>query len=83
MCVCVAGCQYKGRHYASGEEFHDGCEAYCACTEGGVQCATIDCPTDSGLDVLDPSCMEWETNPPDFKPSPPYCCPEQVHIEFS
>jgi hypothetical protein len=81
--VCAAGCQYKDHHYAYGEEFHDGCESYCACTDSGVQCASIECPTDFGLDVLDPNCVDWETHPPDFKPSPPYCCPEQVHIQFS
>ncbi|XP_023718167.1 putative epidermal cell surface receptor isoform X3 [Cryptotermes secundus] len=74
----TAGCQHKGRHYMFGEEFHDGCEAYCVCTDSGVQCATIECPTEFGLDVLDPSCLDWETHPPGFKPSPPNCCPEQV-----
>jgi hypothetical protein len=78
MSIHLAGCQHKGHHYRSGEEFHDGCEAFCACTESGVQCATIECPTEFGLDVLDPSCLDWETHPPDFKPSPPNCCPEQV-----
>lgn len=77
----TAGCQYKDHHYAYGEEFHDGCESYCACTDSGVQCASIECPTDFGLDVLDPSCVDWETHPPDFKPSPPYCCPEQVRCK--
>lgn len=75
----VAGCHYKGRHYMPGEGFHEGCEAYCACTDSGVQCATIECPTEFGLDVLDPSCVDWETHPPDFKPSPPNCCPGQVY----
>ncbi|XP_021921716.1 putative epidermal cell surface receptor isoform X2 [Zootermopsis nevadensis] len=74
----TAGCHYKGRHYMPGEGFHEGCEAYCACTDSGVQCATIECPTEFGLDVLDPSCVDWETHPPDFKPSPPNCCPGQV-----
>nr|CAD7567674.1 unnamed protein product [Timema californicum] len=73
------GCQYKGHSYKVGEEFHDKCDAYCACTGNGeVQCATIECPTDFGLDVLDPHCVDWEMQPPGFVPSPPHCCPDQV-----
>jgi hypothetical protein len=78
MHMYVAGCQYKDHHYMPGEGFYEGCEAYCACTDSGVQCANIQCPTEFGLDVLDPSCLDWETHPPDFKPSPPNCCPGEV-----
>ncbi|XP_069671926.1 putative epidermal cell surface receptor isoform X2 [Periplaneta americana] len=77
----AAGCQYKGRHYMLREEFYEGCEAFCECTESGVQCATIDCPTEFGLDVLNPHCIDWETHPPDFNPSPPNCCPSQVRCK--
>jgi len=63
---------------ASGSQFHDGCSALCECTKTGVDCAPIDCPTSFGLDILDPNCVDWETLPRDFKPSPPHCCPEKV-----
>ncbi|XP_063232172.1 putative epidermal cell surface receptor [Bacillus rossius redtenbacheri] len=72
------GCQHKGRAYGHGEEFHDGCAEYCACADSEVHCAVIECPTDFGLDVLDPSCLEWETRPAGFTPSPPHCCPDHV-----
>lgn len=60
------------------EEFHDGCEAFCACTAAGMQCAPLECPTDFGLDLLDPECLDWETVPRNFVPRPPLCCPEKV-----
>ncbi|XP_014239871.1 putative epidermal cell surface receptor isoform X2 [Cimex lectularius] len=71
-------CLYKGNTYKIGEEFHDGCTALCACFKTGIECATIECPTDFGLDVLDPQCLSWETKPHDFVPNPPHCCPETV-----
>ncbi|GLG97972.1 Uncharacterized protein GBIM_04619 [Gryllus bimaculatus] len=72
------GCVYKGSNYSRGEEFHDGCKAYCQCTEQGVQCADLECPSDFGLDVLDPHCLRWEVLPVGFEPSPPRCCPDSV-----
>ncbi|XP_054261640.1 putative epidermal cell surface receptor isoform X1 [Macrosteles quadrilineatus] len=71
-------CEYKGKNYTRGEEFHDGCAAYCVCGKSGVECASIDCPTHFGLDVLDPHCLSWETQPADFVPVPPKCCPDTV-----
>nr|XP_014276845.2 putative epidermal cell surface receptor isoform X1 [Halyomorpha halys] len=71
-------CEYKGKTYKKGVEFHDGCTAYCMCAEEGVECAAIECPTDFGLDVLDPQCLKWENRPVDFKPMPPRCCPDSV-----
>ncbi|KAK3924771.1 Putative epidermal cell surface receptor [Frankliniella fusca] len=74
----AAQCTYKGKSYALDEEFHDGCLAICACTATGMQCAPLECPTDFGLDLLDPECLDWETVPRNFVPQPPHCCPERV-----
>lgn len=53
-----------------------GCEQLCLCQEDGtVQCSRLDCPSTSGLDVLDPNCVKWGPDPPDFKPVYPMCCP--------
>lgn len=71
-------CEYKGKKYKKGVEFHDDCSAYCICAEEGVECAPFKCPTYFGLDVLDPQCLKWETRPADFKPEPPRCCPDSV-----
>lgn len=73
-----SSCSYKGRSYALDEEFHDGCQAFCACTSSGMQCAPLECPTDFGLDLLDPECLDWETVPRNFVPQAPHCCPEKV-----
>ncbi|XP_039282712.1 putative epidermal cell surface receptor isoform X2 [Nilaparvata lugens] len=74
-------CEYKGKNYTRGDEFHDGCSAFCICSKTGVECATIECPTDFGLDVLDPHCLAWETQPSNFVPNPPNCCPETVRCK--
>lgn len=73
-----SGCTYKGTKYQFGSEFHDGCEAYCVCLNVGVQCANIECPTQLGLEVIDPHCTEWVVEPADFVANPPECCPKNV-----
>lgn len=72
------GCQYKGRSFKFGEEYNDDCVSLCVCQNTGMKCLKIQCPTYFGVDVLDPNCVEWETVPPDFKPSTPNCCPESI-----
>ncbi|KAI5740557.1 hypothetical protein M8J76_005037 [Diaphorina citri] len=71
-------CEFNGKTYARGEEFHDECRAFCVCGKTGVECANIECPSDFGLDEVDPHCLEWETQPPNFTPMPPNCCPEKM-----
>lgn len=64
-----------------GDEFYDGCTQFCQCTESGVKCLKMQCPTYFGLDIVDTSCIEWETEPPNFVPEPPNCCPETVRCK--
>ncbi|CAL7951133.1 unnamed protein product [Xylocopa violacea] len=72
-------CSHMGKMYKVGAEWYDECISFCTCTEGGkTECLTIECPTDFGLDVLDPHCLDWETVPPNFVPKPPHCCPQEV-----
>ncbi|XP_026670875.1 putative epidermal cell surface receptor isoform X1 [Ceratina calcarata] len=72
-------CSHMGKTYKIGAEWYDECISFCTCTEGGKpECLTIECPTDFGLDVLDPHCLDWETVPPNFVPKPPHCCPQEV-----
>ncbi|XP_036142581.1 putative epidermal cell surface receptor [Monomorium pharaonis] len=72
-------CNYRGKTYKVGAEWYDECISFCICTEGGKpECATIECPTDSGLDLLDPHCLDWEIVPADFIPKAPQCCPQEV-----
>ena len=69
------GCSHNGKVYKVGKEFHDGCQQYCICQEDlQVICFEIDCPSEFGLDVMSPNCIEWD-NHVDFVPSPPVCCP--------
>ncbi|XP_039312887.1 putative epidermal cell surface receptor isoform X2 [Solenopsis invicta] len=72
-------CNYRGKSYKVGAEWYDECISFCTCVENGKsECATIECPTDSGLDLLDPHCLDWETVPVDFVPKAPQCCPQEV-----
>lgn len=61
-----------------GQEFNDACVSFCICTDTGVDCSPIQCPSEFGLDVLDPTCLRWETQPRDFNPKPPDCCSDNV-----
>ncbi|EFN69059.1 Putative epidermal cell surface receptor [Camponotus floridanus] len=72
-------CNYRGKSYKIGAEWYDECINFCVCAEDGkAECNTIECPTDFGLDVLDPHCLDWETVPENFVPKPPQCCPQEV-----
>lgn len=72
------GCSFKGKDYAIGEEFNDGCASLCVCKATGVKCLKLECPTYFGTDVMDPNCIEWETVPKNFTPIAPHCCPEKL-----
>ncbi|XP_068153803.1 putative epidermal cell surface receptor isoform X2 [Drosophila tropicalis] len=71
-------CSFKGATYEVGQQFNDGCEQLCICNERGIHCAKVECPSNFGLDVLNPHCIKWETVPANFVPSPPHCCPESM-----
>lgn len=72
-------CIHRGKTYKIGAEWYDECLSICTCgKDGKTDCSTIECPTDFGLDVLDPHCLDWETVPPDFEPKAPNCCPQEV-----
>nr|XP_033324101.1 putative epidermal cell surface receptor isoform X2 [Megalopta genalis] len=72
-------CSHRGKTYKMGAEWYDECISFCMCAENGMaDCLTIECPTDFGLDVLDPHCLDWETVPPNFVAKPPNCCPQEV-----
>ena len=71
----TAGCSYNGANYLYEEEFYDNCDQFCVCVEKGeVFCNPIKCPSEFGLDVINPFCLEWEKHD-DFVPKPPACCP--------
>lgn len=73
-------CNYRGKLYKIGAEWYDECLSFCTCHEGArTECATIDCPLDSGLDVLDPTCIDWEYFPTDFVAKAPDCCPKVIN----
>ncbi|KAK2581716.1 hypothetical protein KPH14_002201 [Odynerus spinipes] len=72
-------CSHRGKTYKLGAEWYDECISFCMCGEGAkTECVTIQCPTDFGLDVLDPHCLDWETVPANFVPKAPQCCPQEV-----
>ncbi|XP_044265638.1 putative epidermal cell surface receptor isoform X3 [Tribolium madens] len=72
------GCTYKDKFYELNEEYNDNCTSLCVCKESGMKCLKLECPTYFGVDVLDPNCVEWETVPPNFHPTPPNCCPQEL-----
>lgn len=74
-------CFYHNRKFKIGEEFNDNCTSLCVCRKTGMKCLKLECPTYFGVDVLNPNCVEWETEPPNFKPSPPNCCPEKLQCK--
>ena len=68
-------CLYKNKIYEIGQDFHDGCSSFCFCSESGEAiCNPIQCPSNFGLDVINPFCLEWE-NTESFVAEPPLCCP--------
>ena len=68
-------CVYKGEKYQVGDSFHDECEAFCFCRDGGeTVCNPIKCPSEFGIDVINPFCIRWNYHK-DFVPKPPLCCP--------
>lgn len=74
-------CMYKGKKYKLNEVYNDNCTHLCSCKSTGMACLKLDCPTYFGTDVLDSNCVEWETVPPNFVPSPPVCCPTEVRCK--
>ena len=42
---------------------------------------SIECPSLFGLDVINPFCLEWESND-DFIAQPPMCCPPVPKCKF-
>ncbi|XP_042885309.1 uncharacterized protein LOC122261629 [Penaeus japonicus] len=67
-------CEYEGQYYKRGENFYQGCRQSCMCSDDlEVYCADIECPVSFGLDLIDPNCLDWDTDP-DYVPTPPNCC---------
>ena len=71
----IDGCKFKGQVYKFGEEFYDNCDSYCICQDNGEPyCSDIKCPSEFGLDVINPNCILWNKHE-DFVATAPFCCP--------
>ncbi|XP_053540705.1 CCN family member 1 [Ictalurus punctatus] len=60
-------CEYNGRVYQNGEDFHAGCKHQCTCIDGAVGCVPL-CPTEVLL--ASPACPS-----PRLIKVPGQCCP--------
>lgn len=72
MCSLTAklegrSCEYNGRVYQNGEDFHAGCKHQCTCIDGAVGCVPL-CPTEVLL--ASPACPS-----PRLIKVPGQCCP--------